>query len=359
MRIANVVLHSCVRSHKVGWCLLVGGHQVHLVTEQPMEAHGWLDYNSCNLIHTGSTSGHPIVKDHLWRTMKSIAPIVDVVYYSNEPDWPVDVIKDACPNAQLWYDIHDMFSMRSGIIDETEKSAQDLADAIIVPSRRYQEVLFERGYVGKPVIEMLSCVPSFLFPQIRRTPKRRGIVYEGGLKGKKLTQSIQFEFRSWAEVFRKWAEMDVEVWAYPADTSENFDEYRKSGVIMMNPLPYPELLMNLTAHEAGLVGSPYPDPAFDGALPNKMFEYIAAGIPVICLNAPTAADFVLATGTGYVAEKVEDIPMILEKIREEKPYDHIWDIRKNWAMERQVEKLEGIYHKMVEATHEQQFMMGL
>ena len=41
------------------------------------------------------------------------------------------------------------------------------------------------------------------------------------------------------------------------------------------------------------------------ALPNKLFEYIAAGVPIIVANADTAAQFVTQLGIGVVLPTLE------------------------------------------------------
>jgi glycosyltransferase involved in cell wall biosynthesis len=318
------------------------GHDVSLITERPLNIHGWVDFNSCNLIYTGQLDWREHFPDQLHSTMKTLAPVIDVVHFSNEPDWPMEVIRDAIGDKPLIYDIHDMVSQRSGKIDDLEKKAFECADAFIVPSEEYLQIVKER--TGKSAICIKSCVPEKLFPTIQRVPQRRGIVYEGGLKGKPREKSDQFEFRSWSEVFTKISKMNVEVWAYPASSpDEDMSEYSNSGAMIMPALPYAELLKNLTAHEAGLVGSPFPSGAFNGALPNKLFEYIAAGIPVIAYNAPTAGEFLRKTGFGVEIKSIDEIPDVLEKFRMENTREKVWYGRKDWTMDKQVVSLEKFY----------------
>lgn len=323
------------------------GHDVHLVTERPNDANGWVDFNSCNVIYTGHLDYREIFVDQLWSTMKTLAPVIDAVYFSNEPSWPVEVIRDAIgKDKPLIVDFHDLVSIREERLDDKEKRAMECANGFMAPSVVYKRFIQEQTQGSKPVFEVLSCVPEKLFPTQRRTPSRHGIVYEGGLKGKPKETSDQFEFRSWAPVFKDVAKVGVEVWCYPSSSQEDYSEYAATGAMMMPSLPYAQLLKNLTAHEAGLVGSPFPAKAFDGALPNKMFEYIAAGIPMIVMNAPEAAKFVKATGFGVEVKHPAEIPDALETIKKEGMRDLVWDMRRHWTMEGQIGKVETLLNKL-------------
>lgn len=320
------------------------GHEMHLLTEQPIAQRGWRDYNSCALTYTGHLNGQMPDVSHLISSAQTLASHVDLFHVHNEPDFPVSVIKEATGKPVI-YDIHDMVSQRTGSIDEWEQKALDACDAIVVPSGEYKQILQKRGIL-KPIVEILSGVPQKLYPQVRRKPQRLGIVYEGGLKGKPKKESQQFEWRSWVEVFYAISKMNIGVWCYPADSREDLSDYTNSGIIVMPSLPYDQMLKNLTAHEAGLVGSPFPDGAFDGALPNKLFEYIAAGLPVIAFNAPTAANFLEATGLGVGIKDLDELPEVLDRFHEEDRAGFVWSMRDKWSFETQSQKLETLYAKV-------------
>lgn len=346
MKITHIVLHNCIRASKISWLLMERGHQVKMVTERVLSVHGWKDYDMTCLIHTGQLEGNDLPDAYnLMRTVKALEPITDIFHFHNEPDWPVEAIRKVT-DKPLVYDIHDMVSIRTGEPEPYENKALELCDGVLVPSRLYKENIQSR--VKKPVYEILNSVPEKLYPKIRRVPHRRGIVYEGGLKGMPKELSDQFEFRDWASVFRELSKMNIEVWAYPAASrEEDLSNYHQSGAILMNSLPYDQLLKNLASHEAGLVGSPFPSKAFNGALPNKMFEYISAGVPVIAYNAPSAAEFLHATGFGEGIDDLKQVPDVLEQFRKEKTAEYVWRMRGNWTMERQIGKVETLYKKIL------------
>jgi len=87
-------------------------------------------------------------------------------------------------------------------------------------------------------------------------------------------------------------------------------EYLVSGAVYISRLPYNLMLRELTRHDWGLVGCVEPCSQYDATIPNKLFEYMAAGIPIIVLNADECAEFVMQTGIGVVVNSMDDIPEI-------------------------------------------------
>lgn len=354
MKIAEVVLHQCCRAHKQAWMLMDRGHTVHFVTERPLHIHGWRDYHSCNLVWTGHLDGYQPDISQFASTIETLADSVDLFHVHNEPDWIVKVVKDSAKGKPVVWDVHDMVSQRSGSPDQHELNAMESADGIVVPSRRYKEILQTR--TQKPIVEVLSSVPLKLYPTVRRKPEQIGLVYEGGLKGKEQEKSEQFQFRNWSDVFRQITQMNIQVWAYPSSSIENFENYQSTGAMIMPPMRYDQLIKNLSAHECGLLGSPTPNNgAFDGSLPNKMFEYIAAGIPAVAYNAPDAANFLEATGFGVGITDLEQLPEVLDRFYQEETKQYVWDMRKHWAAETQVTKLETLYHQLLGHPRHQAF----
>jgi len=233
-----------------------------------------------------------------------------------------------------------MVSMRKGSPDEEEDNAFKSCDAVSVVSRKYVSNIIQRDPM-KPCREVLSCLPREWMPKERATPYRGGIVYEGGLLGK---YNTEFPCRNWAEVFKKIDDLGIQVWAFTGNPGVGAESY--PGTIILGPVGYPSLLRELTRHEFGLVGSPVKDPMFDGALPNKMFEYMAAGLPMICMNAPDVSNFLSATGMGVTVTDVKEIPDAMAYMRDRKFRARVWKQRFNWTAETQIGKVVKLYEKI-------------
>jgi hypothetical protein len=339
LRICHVNVHSCARVFKIGWQQLLDGHKVHLVTERFIHGHPWKDFTAVHITESGHLHRGVANPDHLFSTIKTISPLIDVFWVHNEPDWIVKIVKEASNKPVIW-DVHDMVSMRELAPNQYEEEALEYCDGISTVSGVYAENL--RGRTTKPVEEILSCVPEFMFPQQRPSLTYNGLVYEGGLRGAN-THSEQFDYRDWTGTFREITKKGIPMFAYNNSSGENLANYADTQTIFLGPLHMNELINNLTAHEVGLVGSPFVHPAFTGAMPNKLFDYIAAGLPVISLNAKTTTDFLEATGLGVGVNSVDEIPDAMNELLGytggENIRDYVWERgRLPWSMSGQIQK---------------------
>jgi glycosyltransferase involved in cell wall biosynthesis len=133
------------------------------------------------------------------------------------------------------------------------------------------------------------------------------------------------------------------VYFYSANPGD-FSIYAHENISVFPPNVFPELLANLAKHSVGLVGSPYPLLDFEDSMPNKLFEYISAGIPVMVFNSPEAKAFVeenkLGVGVADTTEALEAFEMLSRN------YD-IPKARWGFAMESEIPKLTGFYKEVM------------
>jgi glycosyltransferase involved in cell wall biosynthesis len=94
-------------------------------------------------------------------------------------------------------------------------------------------------------------------------------------------------------------------------------------------------------------------PGGDIALPNKLFEYLHAGLPMVVSDSPAMAGFVRRHGLGEVAP-VADAPAWAEAIERAlaPPYyrDRVsqWEaLKEEWCWERQEETLIAVYREVL------------
>jgi glycosyltransferase involved in cell wall biosynthesis len=94
-------------------------------------------------------------------------------------------------------------------------------------------------------------------------------------------------------------------------------------------------------------------PGQDMALPNKLFEYLHAGLPIVISDATAMADFVRRHGLGEVAplhdarawaqaiERALQPPYYRERASQ-------WEaLKEEWCWERQAERLVGVYSEVL------------
>lgn len=344
LRVAHVSLHSCIRAHKIAWTWSDENQHLNpkiLFVAEPMinQHHPWWAHDAAIKLYRDDAGEYQPWQ--LENAVKTLDPIVDIWHIHNEPDWPVWIVRRHT-DKPIVYDIHDLRSQRNGESEEQEDKAFEAANGYSCVSRRYQEIAIVRGGGIKPAREVLSAVPKGFYPKEKPKTFRGGIVYEGGLGE---VGTAEFPCRSWSDVFREILDLGIQVWAYSGSPVHNPVNYK--GVMLIAGTPYASLMHELSMYEFGLVGSPVPDPMFDGALPNKMFEYMAAGLPMICMNAPDVSAFLNATGMGVTVNDVKEIPDAMQYMRDHRYRRRVWDNRWNWAMETQVGKVTKLYEDLL------------
>jgi glycosyltransferase involved in cell wall biosynthesis len=339
LTVAHITPHACIRAIKLALTSSDFGHKPILVAQNVIgNLHPWWAFPLVATWYRGVMEKESRLQ--FQDTIKSLDPLVDIWHIHNEPDWPVTIV-DKLSDKPIIYDIHDMVSQRAGKPVEEEEEALSRCDGVSVVSRRYQEIVLPK--IGnKPVHEILSGVPKEWMPKKRATLRRQGIVYEGGLASPGLAE---FPCRMWNEVFNDLHKMGIQTWAYPGNPDVNRTFYPRT--IILGPIEYVTLLSELTQYDFALIGSPIPDPMFDGSIPNKLFEYMAAGIPMICMNAPQVSEFLLATGMGVTVSDVSQIPQAMEMIQESGCAQRIWENRFAWSADRQMWSLLQLYEKVL------------
>jgi glycogen(starch) synthase len=131
------------------------------------------------------------------------------------------------------------------------------------------------------------------------------------------------------------------------------EELAVSGRVHVLPMVPPESVAQYVA-EADVGVYPLARyPGGDIALPNKLFEYLHAGLPMVVSDSPTMADFVRRHGLGEVAP-VDDAPAWAEAIERAlappfyRDSDSEWKaLKEEWCWERQEETLIAVYREVL------------
>jgi hypothetical protein len=122
------------------------------------------------------------------------------------------------------------------------------------------------------------------------------------------------------------------------DPEKGIDTYHFEG-----KLPHEELMSTLTRYDAGLIPfQPYDrDQGYmDTMLPNKLFDYLVAGLPLIVPPTRSISQFIARTGTGFTYELVDDLPSLVD-VRSIK-------IDRNlFVIEEHISELEDLYRSII------------
>ncbi len=81
----------------------------------------------------------------------------------------------------------------------------------------------------------------------------------------------------------------------------------------------------------------------DSALPNKRFDYLAAGLSVLSENIESLRQFLSSREAGVVYDRVGDIPSLLKDLARLQPVDS-----EEFTMEKAIPELERLYALVLE-----------
>ena len=286
----------------------------------------------------------------------------DLIHVHAEPAWLGWFAKEHYPDIPVIFDAHDLDYCRYGgsQIDEEERRTLCDCDGVILPSHAYEQAVKEGfGVKLSEVIYSMNVLEDY--PDIEM-PRLQGIVYEGGIMATSEEEAAEgkMRFNDYRPLFTAMYYKKIPIHIYPGN-DDNMRDYIKTGAVWHHTLQHQPLLQQLTRYDWGLVGANFKNHIWDGVMPNKLFDYIAAGLPVIVYNAAEAAAFVLEHDLGIVIE-TDNSKDAAKQIGEVMPigqdgqcrnnaYEYyrlrVQRVRKEFSMASQMPKLINFYTEVI------------
>lgn len=133
------------------------------------------------------------------------------------------------------------------------------------------------------------------------------------------------------------------------------EAYRALGVQVFPRASQEDLVASLSRFRWGLVGFPLSYPLGEAAGPNKLWEYLAAGVVPIVVNCRSAQEFVEQEGVGIGADRSrcrstqEQVADILSRMTQEtweRCHARIMEQRRKWVMEEEVIRYESMLREV-------------
>ncbi len=207
-------------------------------------------------------------------------------------------------------DEHDVVSLRTGAGHAEERAMLEGASAAIFTSEDHRDYLLELG-VKLPPHEVIHLRPLAGDLDFRPLPKRPGkhLVYAGAIVEEAL-RAGPFGYRCYHRIFAAFIRAGWTVHVYTPMRGEPLLELRRLGVQVHPFVPHAELARETSQFTAGLHGYEHagvPELAArycDTCRPNKTWDYLAAGIPTICVNGGNSAKLLEAGGWGVALESL-------------------------------------------------------
>lgn len=339
--------------------LMARGNKVYLLAQRrPSYAEAYDGFSECFSI------------EQMRNMLIEMKDWADVFHCHNEPSWFVTVVKEMTDKPVV-LDVHDSYlarstpeeweqSMREGKphlrISVEERNNFQLADALVFPSRPFADLIIREFKLKQPYLILPSYLPQNFY-NYQAKEWIGGLVYEGRLdlreKIEKEKHSTGFQYTDYEDLANQCKKLGIDFHFYGRNDDEFKEAYKPylkqegtpGGIIINGAVPYPKLMSTLAMHDWGLVGNTFYSPEWEVALPNKLFEYIGASVPVVVMNAQHCAEFVLEYDLGIKVESIEELIECWPKHEEKRK--NLIRVRREFVMENHIEKLEDLYRSLL------------
>ena len=260
-----------------------------------------------------------------------------VLVVCNEPNWPLAAFRAGACGRPVVLDVADLQSQRAdGYIDPYEAEALSLADAFIFVTEDQHAWSVEQGLVDAAKPYALLSNQTLAAEMIDSTPLPHigGMVYQGGM-------NLRGEKGGWRDLSSLADALDGQLHLY----GDKVDY----GIWHDFEMEYRLLIHWLARHDWGFVGSPIPTVAWDKTLPNKIYDYFAAGLPVVVMNAGQCRPF-CDEGMGIWCESVEEAAEVVRSVDPASYRETVRARRGEYTMDAHVAPLARILGELAEAS---------
>lgn len=332
----------CIRNYKMATALRSRGHRVSLAyikAQLSVMYEGLSDdvYNECIRLESIR---------HMWEISKHY----DIVHCHNEPDnYTVAALAGDTP---VVHDTHDLVSLRANGNDSLSyfEGVANRGAAGRVYTTPYQLKEAKRLYgVEGPSLVLYNYIsapdlPKKFLPKLSVQDEQVHIVYEGGIGGT--------SFRDFSSLFIELANQGIHIHIYPHfkhqkhDITPIFSKF--DNIHLHDPLSPKQIMEQMTQYDFGII--PFNlkkgDKRFlDTTIANKLFEYLAAGLPVVTSPLKSYVEYFKKNPVGITYENAKELIGnldILQKIRSEVDFS-----KQIFTYEGEIGRLEEFYEKII------------
>ena len=334
-----------MRVNKMAMCLMKRGHELHLITNKLVQ---YTDKFKTVIAYQSGEQLRDAVKLH---------PDADLFHAHNEPSWFVTIVKEAFPHKKVILDVHDSMLLRRTEEDveqnpgtfrwtADERNNMQLADGLVYVCKPMQDIVGPAYNITQPTAIIPNMVPRDFY-RIDHIGIQRGIVYEGRIDlSKQLEKQWDFfEYSNYLPFAEECLKHGIPFHIYTARQNEELRKAYNDKCIMHPPLSYDKLIKEIGVHDWGLVGNNTKHEEWKNALPNKLFEYMAACLPIICFNADESWNFIKDYDIGIKVDSFEEIKKRWNEAREKR--NNLIKCRQQFTLDEQMPKLEALYKEVL------------
>jgi len=293
--------------------------------------------------------------------VKLLEDKVDIFHAHNEPSWFVTLVKEITDKPVI-LDMHDSYLARMTPQEEAERREEgedvfrvtteernnaQLADALVFPGENFaQLVTGEFGLKQKSLV-----LPSYMLRRWYRYNCEEwlgGLVYEGRVDLPDETAnhpgSRGFRYCDYLELANECKDSGIDFHIYTVRSDKEFKDTYAEYCFVHEPKEFDRLPKWMSRHDWALVGNVNYTPEWEVAFPNKLFEYIAACVPIVAMNAKACAEYVGEHGIGIGVKSLDELK---ERWHEhEQCRMNLIKMRQSVTMEAHIGELEKFYESV-------------
>ena len=347
VKILKLAYHCCIRVVKEAMPLISRGHQVHVAASKVTQ---YSDHFSSIAVYHDMNQLVEIIKLHA---------DADVIHCHNEPSWFVSVAKEVFPDKPVVLDVHDSMLLRR--TDESvceaknqeiyrhtcdERNNFQLADGLVFVGPAMRDIVIPEYGLTQPHCVIPSALPE-RFYRVDFGKWQGGLVYEGRIDIEKELGAKWnfFQYANYVPLANACRQIGMDFHIYTPRKSPEVRKVYEPVCYLHDPLGVRELVKALGGHDWGLVGNLGEHEAWKHAIPNKLFEYFGGCLPVVCMNADEAWNYIKDIGVGIKVDSVDELAHRWAEHRECR--QNVVKYRSEFVMERHIGKLEDLYRKLV------------
>ena len=339
LRVLMVQPNICHRTWKTAKALSDLGHHVDLAW--------WTKASDSDYPYMDMSCFRKQIRVKSYEQLYRLCPLYDIIHCSNEPDAHAVMIKEFCPDAIVVADFHDPVELRHP--NDPDKGANAVIANRRCDGRVYvtpeQMLVASRGYRIDATASVI--IPNYIsranvsekrLPKLSEDDGKFHAVYVG---------AFGLLHREMKGIFEYLASKGVVVHIQP---SRDEPEYRAlaaktTGIRYYNPVPAADLIPEISQYDAGLItwNIQNSEKGFlDLAIANKLWDYVAADLPVISANTAALAHVITRYELGIVYDDISEVPERLEELR------NIDNTMKEFYIEDEIPALVGLYRMLIE-----------
>ncbi len=344
LNILFVQCWPCIRNYKMATALKSRGHRVTLAYTKyriSQVYRGLEDsvYDDCINIRDNK---------HLW----DISGIFDIIHCHNEPDKLT--VAALAADTPVIHDTHDLISLKyegNKDISFFESVANKGANGRVYSTPfQMEEARKLYGLEGPSIVyynyASRADLPKSFLPKLSDKDGNVHIVYEGGIGG---TDGAHRDFTS---PFFGLADKGIHIHIYPPSScdKEIAKQYSSHSNIHFHSSVSPRQIMEaMTQYDYGII--PFNlakgnKRFLDTTIANKLFEYLAAGLPVIASPLKSYVDYFQNNPVGITYTTAQDI---IDSIPRLKQIASNTDFTKHiFTYEDEIERLEEFYYRILD-----------